>query len=99
MAESVQLDATDYALLAQLQEDSSLSNQDLASKVHVSPATCLRRGKRPLAAGLIEREMAVPGPGRTAAAPRPGMGAGGGGSPGRPGGEMQKGVGHRGGPR
>jgi len=61
-------DATDLALLAQLQEDSSLSNQDLAAQVHISPATCLRRVKRLRESGLIEREMAVLNPERVAAA-------------------------------
>ena len=55
------------ALLEQLQDDSSLSNQDLAASVHVSPATCLRRVKRLRDAGLIEREMAVLNPERLAA--------------------------------
>src|SRR3954452_8741228 len=73
MPETVQKDAIDYALLAQLQEDSSLSNQDLAGKVHVSAATCLRRVKRLLDAGLIEREMAVLSPERMAAAGGHGM--------------------------
>src|SRR3954453_15478686 len=73
MADSVELDSTDWALLAQLQEDSSLSNQDLAAKVHVSAATCLRRVKRLLDAGLIEREMAVLSPERMAAALGHGM--------------------------
>lgn len=63
----MELDATDFALLAQLQNDSSLSNQDLAVRVHVSPATCLRRVKRLRDAGLIEREMAVLSPERIAA--------------------------------
>jgi Lrp/AsnC family leucine-responsive transcriptional regulator len=67
MAEELQLDATDMALLAQLQDDSSLSNQDLAGQVHISPATCLRRVKRLRDAGLIEREMAVLNPERLAA--------------------------------
>lgn len=53
------LDATDLQLLAQLQQDSSLSNQALAERVHVSPPTCLRRVKRLTALGLIEREIAV----------------------------------------
>ena len=61
------LDATDLTLLTQLQEDSSLSNQDLAQKVHISPATCLRRVKRLREAGLIQREMAVLDPDRLAA--------------------------------
>lgn len=61
------LDATDLALLAQLQEDASLSNQDLAARVHISPATCLRRVKRLGEAGLIQRQMAVLDPDRLAA--------------------------------
>jgi DNA-binding Lrp family transcriptional regulator len=73
MTESVELDATDWALLAQLQDDSALSNQDLAAKVHVSPATCLRRVKRLRDAGLIEREMAVLNPERMAASIGHGM--------------------------
>jgi len=68
MEEISALDSTDLALLAQLQEDSSVSNQDLAAQVHVSPATCLRRVKRLREAGLIEREMAVLNPERVAAA-------------------------------
>lgn len=66
--EIIGLDSTDLSLLAQLQEDSSLSNQDLAARVHISPATCLRRVKRLWEGGLIEREMAVLSPERMAAA-------------------------------
>jgi DNA-binding Lrp family transcriptional regulator len=55
------LDAIDLALLAQLQQDASPSNQDLAARVHVSPPTCLRRVKRLKALGLIERQIAVLG--------------------------------------
>ncbi|MBL0392979.1 Lrp/AsnC family transcriptional regulator [Ramlibacter monticola] len=61
------VDAIDLALLEQLQADSSLSNQDLAARVHISPATCLRRVKRLREAGLVEREMAVLNPERLAA--------------------------------
>jgi len=61
------IDAIDLALLEQLQNDSSPSNQDLAAKVHISPATCLRRVRRLREAGLIEREMAVLNPERLAA--------------------------------
>jgi DNA-binding Lrp family transcriptional regulator len=57
--ESITLDNTDIALLAQLQRDASLSNQDLAERVHTSPPTCLRRVKRLRDAGLIEREIAI----------------------------------------
>ncbi|GAB3772693.1 Lrp/AsnC family transcriptional regulator [Ramlibacter monticola] len=44
-----------------------MSNQDLAARVHISPATCLRRVKRLREAGLVEREMAVLNPERLAA--------------------------------
>jgi DNA-binding Lrp family transcriptional regulator len=53
------LDAVDLALLDKLQDDASLSNQDLAALVHVSPPTCLRRVKRLRDAGLIERQIAI----------------------------------------
>jgi DNA-binding Lrp family transcriptional regulator len=53
------LDALDIALLSQLQEDASLTNQDLAARVHVSPPTCLRRVKRLVEAGFIERQVAL----------------------------------------
>jgi Lrp/AsnC family leucine-responsive transcriptional regulator len=63
----INIDQTDLALLAQLQKDSTPSNLDLAKKVHISPATCLRRVKRLRDTGLIEREMAVLSPERLAA--------------------------------
>jgi len=53
------LDATDWRILDQLQADASLSNQDLAARVHVSPATCLRRVKRLTDQGVIERRVAL----------------------------------------
>ncbi len=53
------LDATDWALLGQLQTDATASNQALAEQVGVSPATALRRVKRLWEAGLIERQVAV----------------------------------------
>jgi Lrp/AsnC family transcriptional regulator, leucine-responsive regulatory protein len=55
----LELDETDIRLLQSLQTDASLSNQDLAAKVHVSPPTCLRRVKRLHDLGLIERQVAV----------------------------------------
>jgi Lrp/AsnC family leucine-responsive transcriptional regulator len=60
------IDATDLALLDQLQADASLSNQELAHRVHVSPPTCLRRVKRLHDAGLIERQIAILSPDRLA---------------------------------
>ena len=65
--QSFALDDTDLALLAQLQQDSSPSNLELAGRVHISPATCLRRVKRLRDAGLIERELAILNPQRLAA--------------------------------
>lgn len=56
------MDPTDLRILALLQTDASLSNQDLAARVHVSPATCLRRVKRLTDAGIIERRVAILSP-------------------------------------
>jgi Lrp/AsnC family transcriptional regulator, leucine-responsive regulatory protein len=56
------LDATDLRILAQLQQDASLTNQALADTVHTSPATCLRRVKRLEEAGVIERRVALLNP-------------------------------------
>ena len=71
MNEVITLDAADLRILDLLQSDASLSNQDLASAVHTSPATCLRRVKRLTDAGVIERRVALlspqkMGPGLTA---------------------------------
>jgi Lrp/AsnC family leucine-responsive transcriptional regulator len=52
----------DIDILNCLQKDASLSNQDLAQKVHTSAPTCLRRIKRLRDAGLIERQIAVLNP-------------------------------------
>lgn len=56
------LDATDLRILAQLQQDAALTNQELALRVHVSPATCLRRVQRLTDAGVIERRVAILSP-------------------------------------
>lgn len=67
MNESVEiasLDATDLRILDQLQTDASLTNQALAERVHTSPATCLRRVKRLVDAGVIERQVALLSPQR-----------------------------------
>jgi DNA-binding Lrp family transcriptional regulator len=53
------LDATDLALLDQLQQDASLTNQELAARVHISPPTCLRRVKRLRDAGVIASQVAI----------------------------------------
>ena len=59
LAKLESLDTVDLALLDQLQQDASLTNQDLAARVHVSPPTCLRRVARLRKAGLIERQVAI----------------------------------------
>ena len=61
------LDAIDLRLLDALQTDASLSNQDLAARVAVSPATCLRRVKRLVDAGIVERRVALLSPDRLGA--------------------------------
>ncbi len=57
--ESIGIDATDLRLLDALQRDASQSNLALAEAVHVSPPTCLRRVKRLVDAGLVERQVAI----------------------------------------
>ncbi len=53
------LDSTDLKILDVLQHDASLTNDALATRVHVSPATCLRRVKKLVEAGVIERRVAL----------------------------------------
>ena len=53
------LDATDLRLLDLLQQDAALSNQELAERALTSPATALRRVRRLLDAGVIERRVAL----------------------------------------
>jgi DNA-binding Lrp family transcriptional regulator len=67
VAETISLDATDLRILDQLQRDASLTNQALAAVVHTSPATCLRRVKRLVDAGVIERQVALLSPQRLGA--------------------------------
>lgn len=62
MHESVDLDETDIRILDALQRDASLSNQALAAAVHTSPATCLRRVRRLVDTGVIERRVALLSP-------------------------------------
>ena len=53
------LDNVDLRILGLLQQDASLSNLELAAAVHTSPATCLRRVKRLVDGGVIERRVAI----------------------------------------
>jgi len=53
------IDDTDRRILNQLQRDCSLTNQELAARVHVSAPTCLRRVRRLVQLGVIERQIAI----------------------------------------
>ena len=56
------LDATDIRLLDLLQTDASLSNLELAERAATSPATAMRRVRRLVDAGVIERRVALLNP-------------------------------------
>ena len=60
------LDDQDLKLLALLQHDASLSNQALAERCNISPATCHRRVKRLREEGFIESQVAILSPQRMA---------------------------------
>lgn len=53
------LDTLDLRILAELQADGSLSNVELARRVHLSPSPCLARVKALEAAGVIARYVAL----------------------------------------
>src|ERR1700751_6172040 len=55
----ISLDETDRRILNAVQQDCSLTNQELAERVHVSAPTCLRRMRRLLDGGVIERQIAI----------------------------------------
>jgi DNA-binding Lrp family transcriptional regulator len=59
---SIDLDAIDLRLLDLLQADASRTNQALAEAAGVSAATALRRVKRLVEAGVIERQVALLAP-------------------------------------
>lgn len=60
--ETIVLDELDRRILNALQVDSSQTNNDLALAVHASAPTCLRRVKRLVDAGVIERQVAIVSP-------------------------------------
>ncbi|GAA5235955.1 Lrp/AsnC family transcriptional regulator [Verticiella sediminum] len=55
----ITLDRTDWRILAELQRDCRLTNQELAGRVALSPSPCLRRVKRLEAAGVIRQYVAL----------------------------------------
>jgi Lrp/AsnC family leucine-responsive transcriptional regulator len=58
----MQLDGVDLRILAQLQDDGSLSNVELARRVHLSPSPCLARVKALESAGVIRQYVALAEP-------------------------------------
>ncbi len=58
-ADRIALDLTDWKILAALQVDACITNHELAERVHTSPATCLRRVRRLVESGVIERRVAI----------------------------------------
>jgi len=58
----MKLDSTDLRILTELQLDSSLTNIELAKRVHLSPSPCLTRVKALEAAGVIDRYVALVNP-------------------------------------
>lgn len=55
----IQIDKIDRKILAQIQKDASLTNQQLAEKVGLSPSPCLRRVRALEDAGIIVRTVTV----------------------------------------
>ena len=53
------LDTVDLRILTELQQDSSLSNVELARRVHLSPSPCLMRVKHLESEGVIQRYVAL----------------------------------------
>ncbi|MEU0806557.1 MULTISPECIES: Lrp/AsnC family transcriptional regulator [unclassified Streptomyces] len=62
MGNQSQLDAVDRAIIFQLQQDGRLTNLELAKRVGLTPAPCLRRVKRLEEAGVIVGYRAVVDP-------------------------------------
>ncbi|HSW05605.1 Lrp/AsnC family transcriptional regulator [Aquabacterium sp.] len=58
----IELDALDLRLLDLLQTDAARANQALAEAAHASPATTLRRVRRLIDSGVIERQVAIVSP-------------------------------------
>src|SRR5712675_2281460 len=56
---SVQLDEIDFAILEAMQEHARISNVDLADRVGLSPAPCLRRVQALEKAGVIRKYVTL----------------------------------------
>ncbi|MGM0953253.1 MAG: Lrp/AsnC family transcriptional regulator [Pseudomonadota bacterium] len=55
----IKIDRTDRKILESLQQDGSLTNQQLAERVGLSPSPCLRRVRALEEAGIIVRTVTV----------------------------------------
>lgn len=64
MEERYALDPIDLRIVAVLQEQASIENQELARRVHLSPAPCLRRVRRLKEDGIIKQIVALIDPTR-----------------------------------
>jgi hypothetical protein len=58
----MKLDITDIRILTELQQDSSLTNIELAKRVHLSPSPCLTRVKALEVNGVIARYVTLLNP-------------------------------------
>ncbi|MAM69806.1 MAG: AsnC family transcriptional regulator [Gammaproteobacteria bacterium] len=54
----MELDRTDRRILAELQNNGRISNQELADKIGLSPSPCLRRVRQLEEAGIVESYVA-----------------------------------------
>jgi Lrp/AsnC family leucine-responsive transcriptional regulator len=61
-ATSTPLDDVDRAILMLLQDDAGITNHELARRVAVSPPTCLRRVRRLMEQGIIEKQVVIVSP-------------------------------------
>ena len=59
MALNMLLDKIDIRILTEIQQDSTLTNQDLADRVGLSPSPCLRRVKALEEAGIIDKSVTL----------------------------------------
>lgn len=59
MADAAQIDAFDRKILALIQDDASLTNNDLSDRVNLSPSQCSRRRQRLEEEGYVRGYRAV----------------------------------------
>ncbi len=57
--ESLKLDDYDKQILRILQDDATISNKELASRINLAPSSCLLRVKNLTKLGLIKRTVAI----------------------------------------